>query len=511
MSTFDKDFYIANAPNFSASGLTPLEHYITEGWQLGIPTSPDGDSLIGEDVLLTVASLPSEVLASLLSNMNANDLRRFETETSLRIDTALTNYFDILQAMNPDEVGILVGEHPETLATMEAANLAYLDNGQVFDLSATMNELEDSIIANVVAGMNSDALAFIENLPAFDLGPRLDKLPDQILAESMTQWGDNRLDFFAQLPNFNMGERLDAMDSAFVSQALAPWNPAAILSLDQLSTSFDVEQHIFGNIDHFHNFDPGNMVGLLGGLSPDKLLEATSHLGVADLQFLDSADGFDLGAVLNAVDESLLGGMLYNWEGENLQFLGSLPSFDMGGRLQNMNEDFLALVLSNWEIDDLSTVAALPGFDALGRIGSMNDQLLASTMNGWNAETLQVINDHSTLDLGARLENFNPTLISTMTNWGEDELVAVGTTEEFQDIFTKLVPTPPGGFQIPPGYFLPPDFLPPDFGEIGPPPNDDGDASPGDDGGNTLANSLENLPEYADDFEVGIVGTTHGL
>ncbi|MCS5584976.1 MAG: hypothetical protein NZ777_15890, partial [Pseudomonadales bacterium] len=75
MPEFNEAFYLENNPEIAGSDVTAFEHFVTEGWAAGALANTEGEVFTGDDIVTEALTLTGEGLVSLISEMDADDMR----------------------------------------------------------------------------------------------------------------------------------------------------------------------------------------------------------------------------------------------------------------------------------------------------------------------------------------------------------------------------------------------------------------------------------------------------
>ena len=423
MAKFNKEFYIANNPTVKDSGKTAFEHFVTEGWSLGLAANKEEDVLTGDDVITEVVSLSGDEIALLLLKMSAENMRLLdEGSEALDIPQLMITNFDAFKAtMKPKEVSKLVEDTPLSLAGMDKDDFRFLEKDGTFDLGQALNSFDDSTVVQLFKGFTPEAFEFIEakgtyelgakltsmsaenlatvlgaqtvdgiafmqevdsfdlgaeittmsdqhlvkvlknvefgsirNIEGFNIGARLAKMTDDFLSDSMSEWSEGHLDSLLTLDDFDMGAEMAAMDSTNRAHVLGDWGVDSLKAIDAASDAFKISDVVFGsgNMDDFAKIKPSDMLGLLATMDFEDIKSAVKRMTGDNLAFIDSADGFEWGAVMGAVDDSLFAELTGSWDQSSLNYVKGLSAeskhvFDMESRLDNLDKENLKKVLEN--------------------------------------------------------------------------------------------------------------------------------------------------------------------
>jgi hypothetical protein len=153
--------------------------------------------------------------------------------------------------MSPEEAlglfGSLGGNVTNVVQGLDAADLAFLDGAQNFDLGGFLGGLDDSLLGGFMEGWDSDELQFLDGLPSFDLGGVLAGFDPEAMGEMLGGWDDpNALNFLNGLEGFDLAGMLDGMPSDLVGGLLGAWDDSMLSALNGLGGDFDPNEWIAG-------------------------------------------------------------------------------------------------------------------------------------------------------------------------------------------------------------------------------------------------------------------------
>mgnify|MGYP006413175407 CR=1 FL=1 len=482
MAQFNEEFYLENNPEALASDKTAFEHFVTEGWESGAQANAEGEVLSGDDIVTEAVALSGEALTSLISEMDADDMRALDADSeALDVPALMTTSFDVFKNMDASETSKLVEDTPESLAGMEVDDFQFLESGGTFDVGQTMDGLDESITATVLKSLGGEALEYVDaeeafdmgveltemsdenlatmfggmginsmtfmddldgwdmgatmsnmdsqnlstvmggadfgfmnNLGGFDMGSKLADMDDTYLSKAMTGWSESSLDGMIGLDDFDMAGRLGGMDSTLRGGVIGGWGTASLEVMDKASTDFNLSDVVFTDMDQFTNMDAGYMVGLLGGMDLDSIKSAASKMSGEDLQFLDSAEDFDLGATMGAVDDGLFADLMGGWGSDGLSYMNSMDDFDMGAKVSGMDDQYMATMFGSMDTGAMSFMDDMDDFDMGGRMGSMDDQYMASMIGNFDKDDLGFFDGMDDFDLASELGEMDDQYLGTM-------------------------------------------------------------------------------------------------
>jgi len=477
MSKFHKEYYLENNPAAKNSGKTAFEHFVTEGWKLGLWANAEGDSLNGDDLITEAGALSGEELLSLIAKMSADNMREVDADSNvLDVPAVITTNFDIFKNMKASEAAKLVEDTPESLAIMERDDFVFLESSQTFDVGQTMGALDGSTAANILKDMSSDALrfldaegaynlgakltamsdeslavvmaglevdsmSFIDSMEDFDMSAKLAAMDDVYLAKSIADWSENHVDTFKSFNDFNLADRLGQMDSSIRGNVLSNWSTGSLKTMDEASDVFKISDVVFGNMDYFMSMDADDMIDLLRSMKIEEIKIAAGNMKGKHLQFLDSANSFDLGATMGAIDDSLFAELAGGWDQSGLSYLKGLSTesehtFDLESRLSSLKEDDLIKVLDNegaWSFLD-----EMESFDLDDKLEGLQEESYTKILGGLDEGSFDFLHKKKGFKLGTKLGSLNEdNLTDVLKNLDKASYEFLGEMEDF-DLDSKL-------------------------------------------------------------------------
>jgi hypothetical protein len=321
------------------------------------------------------------------------------------------------QPLTPDEIlQMIVDSGPNltaVVAGLSRLQLDYLDQSASFDLGEVLTGLDDGLLAGFMAGWGRDELSYLDNLPTFDLPGVMGQFEPSLFMGLLGDWDDtSNLEYLANLDGFDFStlagsnpdlfysfmQNLDAnMQNAiyadFTAEDFAWLNGA---------TGFSLAGMMESNFGFFRQFmSPEKALGLFGQIG-DNLVAAVRGLDAADLSFLDSADGFDLGSFLGSVDNNTLASFMAGWDSEQLSLLDGLGNFNLAGKFATFDPELMGSMMAGWDDPNtLSLLNALEGFDFAGMLEEMPAQVVGNLVGTWDSSMLMGLN-------GVGWGNFDP-------------------------------------------------------------------------------------------------------
>ncbi len=259
---------------------------------------------------------------------------------------------------------------------------------------ATMSERLDELLSNAgysdaiqSSGLSAEAY-YLQNTWNDDLLDGNAPGPDEIL-HALAGLDSSELISVVSSLDISQLEELDTVEGFDLGETLASFDPILLTKLgifDKMSDDINFFQGIF---------DPDQMLAMLEG-SGNKLADIVHGMDASNLEFLDGAEGFDLGATLAGLDPNMLGDFMSGWDGDELQFLDGLAGFNLGATLTEFDPEMIASMMGSWDDPSaISFLGELDDFDLGAMLNGMPDNLKGEMLGQIDGSVLAGLGDLS--------------------------------------------------------------------------------------------------------------------
>lgn len=393
---FDNAFYqLQNSVSILSSGLTPEAHYLLYGWAENRPVNSAGTAL-APDEMLQLFGNAGDKLVDIVSGLNASQISYLDQSTSLDVGQLLSNI----------DVGLL----SDFMKGWGESELSFLDNLPSFDLTRVLDSFDSSELLGLLESWDQpENIEFLANLSEFDFKKLVGANADDVM---------NLLGSLGETAKLKIYEDFDASAFAWLDQA----------------ADFDLVSTMSTNFSFFKSvMSPEEALGLFGQLGGN-MNHVVHSLRSEDLSYLDSAQGFDLGAFFGTLPDEMLAGFMEGWGTDQLQFLSELPSLDFEEMLGGFDPNIFAEMIGGWDDPGaISFLGDLDSFDFSGMLEKIPDVKVADLAREWNSEMLSSLSD-----IGG---SFDPN--AWFEESGAGELLPAGVTWEQP---SSSEPKSPGSF-----------------------------------------------------------------
>ncbi len=199
-------------------------------------------------------------------------------------------------------------------------------------------------------------------------------------------------------------------DSAFYSEKFP--DAAADPSLHYLTEGW--KQGLPPNADNTP-LTPDELLQMISASGPN-LGKIAAGLSTVQLDYLDQATNFDLGAVLASLDGAQLADFMAGWGKEELAYVDALETFDLSQTVGKLAPNVLMGLLDNWEGEaNLELLANGSSFDfgvlkgaspdtVMAYIGKLNPTLQLAIYDDFDASAFAWLDGATDFDLAATLK-----------------------------------------------------------------------------------------------------------
>ena len=425
---FDPIYYTKQNSDVVSSGLDPVVHYLTKGWEEGRSSSQGAPALSADEMMKEIIAFTPAQMTSTLKNVGMAELLLLDVSSSFDLNVTLTEYFGVFKNANPDEIAPLVTRLDNTakaklLGNLKADELTFLDGANNFDMGATLNAMDTTALAGVMGKWGAEQMGTMDKLASFDLGKTL---------------------------NSFSGDQMKAMTVAWNSGAPGGAVAGGTAQLDLIAglSSFDFNKQMTAT------GNPDLALGMLARMDVSRMSTVLGGLDSKGLAFIDGAKDFDLSKALSTLDAGMLSNVMGKWDSSQIGYLDNLGGgFNSGTVMNKFSGDQMKSVMTSWSKDAtlLSAVANNTNFDFSGQMAKMGDANLmgsmtnmmgatqfANTMGKMDATSMAVLGGAKGFDLGAKMTAMDTTaLAGVMGKWGAEQMGTMDKLASF-DLGTSL-------------------------------------------------------------------------